>query len=234
MGNWLSIAAAVFLAVMVLYGHYKGFIRLAVSAVALLVTLFVVQTATPQITGYLKQNTGIYQVMENGVRKALGFDESIETEEPAKQRETIEDMSLPKQIKEALLENNNYEIYDVLGVDTFEDYISGYLTNGLLNIVGFLILFAVVFAVIHLLTSWLDLFAKLPILSGINKLAGAILGAAEGLFLLWLIFLLITIFGGTGIGKNLLAQIDASKWLSFLYDNNMLNHIVMTVVKNIL
>ena len=33
-GNWLEIAAAVYLLGMVLYGHHKGFIRLAVSAAA--------------------------------------------------------------------------------------------------------------------------------------------------------------------------------------------------------
>lgn len=200
----------------------------------MLITFLIVQTAAPQITGYLKQNTGIHQTLEDGVRKAMGFDELTDVEEPARQRELIEGLSLPEQIKEALLENNNYEAYDILGVQTFSDYISGYLANGILNIISFLLLFAVVFAVIHLITGWLDLVAKLPILSGINKLAGALLGAAEGLFVLWLLFLLVTAFAGTAFGKTMIEQIDSSKWLSFLYDNNILNYIVMAVVKNIL
>ena len=35
--NWLFVAVAVYLVSMVLYGHYRGFVRLAVSAVSLAV-----------------------------------------------------------------------------------------------------------------------------------------------------------------------------------------------------
>ena len=42
--NWLAIAVGIYLAGMILYGHYKGFIKLSVSAVALVLTLAVVHT----------------------------------------------------------------------------------------------------------------------------------------------------------------------------------------------
>ncbi len=50
MENWLSIAVAVYLIGMVLYGHYKGFIKLAVSAVALIITFATIHVAMPQVT----------------------------------------------------------------------------------------------------------------------------------------------------------------------------------------
>lgn len=234
MENWLSIAAGVFLAAMILYGHYKGFIKLAVSAVALIVTLFIVQAAMPHLTGMLKSNTGIYTFFEEGMKKTMGVEEGAITEDPAEQRNFIESLSLPEQMKEALLENNNNEAYRVLGVETFAGYISGYLANSVINILGFLILFAIVFAVLHIITAWLDLVARLPILSGINKLAGAALGAAEGLFLLWLLCLLLMVFSGTQAGMNLIAQIERSTWLSYLYSHNLLSDIMMLAVKNIL
>lgn len=234
MGSWLSIAAGVFLAVMVLYGHYKGFIKLAVSAAALVITLFIVQAAMPQVTSILKSNTGIYNFFEDGMRKAMGIEEMVNTEEPSEQREYIEGLSLPQQLKEALLENNNNEAYRVLGVETFTNYIASYLANSVINILGFLILFAIVFAVLHIITAWLDLVARLPIISGINKIAGALLGAAEGLFLLWLLCLLVMVFSGTQMGMYLVAQIESSTWLSYLYSHNLLSDIMLLAVKNIL
>lgn len=234
MENWLSVATGVFLVAMTLYGHYKGFIRLAVSAASLVVTLFIVQAAMPQVTDFLRNNTGIYNSFEAGMKKAVGVDEAANIEEPAGQRTIIEGLSLPKQLKEALLENNNNEAYRVLGVETFTEYISGYLANSVINILGFLILFAVVFAVLHIVTAWLDLVARLPILSGINKLAGAALGTLEGLFLLWILCLLVTVFAGTTIGMQLIRQIESSVWLSYIYDHNLLSDIVLLAVKNIL
>ena len=37
--NWLFVVVAVYLVSMVLYGHYRGFVRLAVSAVSLVLSL---------------------------------------------------------------------------------------------------------------------------------------------------------------------------------------------------
>ena len=49
MENWLSIAAGVYLLSMVLYGHYRGFIRLAVSMVALVAALAIVHVSMPKV-----------------------------------------------------------------------------------------------------------------------------------------------------------------------------------------
>lgn len=224
----------VYLIGMILYGHYRGFIKLAVSAVALVITMVVVHTAMPQVTGFLKNNTKIYEAFETSMEKAAGLDDSADQQEPSGQRLIIEGMELPKQLKEALLENNNNEVYRVLGVETFTKYVSRYLANSIINIIGFLFLFIVVFAALKIVTVWLDLVAKLPILSGMNKVAGAILGGAEGLFFLWIICLFITAFAGTEGGRALIHQIESSAWLSFLYNHNILSGFVMAVVKNIL
>ena len=176
MENWLSIAVAVYLIGMVLYGHYKGFIKLAVSAVALIITFATIHVAMPQVTDFLKNNTKIYSSFEQSMKDAMKLDENADSEEPSGQRSIIEGLELPKQLKDALLENNNNEVYKVLGVDTFTQYVASYLANSILNIVGFLVLFVVVFAALNILTVWLDLVARLPILSGINKIAGGLLG----------------------------------------------------------
>lgn len=237
-GNWLSIAVGVFLIGMMLYGHHKGFIRLAVSATALVVTLLLVNVTMPQLTAFLKNKTQVYSSFEGSMKKAIGLDgkdeTALNTKLPPEQREFIEGLPLPSQMKEALLENNNSEVYRALGVDQFTNYLSGYLANNLINILGFLILFVVIFAAINILTIWLDLVARLPILSGINKMAGAVLGGVEGLIFLWVLCLFVTAFAGTEGGREVLSQIENSPWLSFLYNHNMLSSAMMTVVKGIL
>ena len=72
MQNWLAIAAAVYLAAMVLMGHYKGFIRMAVSAVSLIITLTTINVAMPQVTSYLKQHTEVYQTIEYAIEMQSG------------------------------------------------------------------------------------------------------------------------------------------------------------------
>lgn len=236
MENWLSIVVAVFLIAMALYGHHKGFIRLAVSAAALAAALLIVNAAMPQVTDYLKGNTKIYNSIENGMRKAAGLEEEGEAASlpPAAQRSMIENLKLPEQLKKELLENNNNEVYHVLGVETFTDYVTSYLANSVISIIAFLVMFAVVFTALKIIVSCLDLVARLPIISGINKLAGAALGAAEGLIVLWLLSLLVTVFTGTPLGQEIIAQIESSSWLSFIYEHNLLGGAAMLAMKGFL
>lgn len=232
--NWLAIAVGVYLIGMVLYGHYRGFIRLAVSAFSLIAAVTIVHAASPYVTDFLKNNTGIYEAFETSMLKAVALDGAADGQTPSVQRALIEEMDLPDPLKEALLENNNHEVYQVLGVETFTRYVGTYLANSLINTLSFLLLFVVVFALIRMITVWLDLMAHLPILAGLNQIAGAVLGGVEALFFLWIAALFVTVFAGTDIGRLIYHQIEASEWLSFLYNHNLLSDFVMAVVKTIL
>lgn len=234
MEKWLSIAVGVYLAGMILYGHCKGFIKLSVSAAALVATLLIVRGVTPQAADFIKTNTRICVSFEESILSALDLGETADQAGPSGQRMIIEALELPKQLKDALLENNNNEVYHVLGVEAFSRYIAKYLANSILNMILFLILFVIVFTVIKIVTVWLDLVARLPVLNGINKIAGGILGGVEGVLYLWVAFLFITAFSATSMGRLLIRQIESSAWLFFLYERNLLGGFAMAVMKHIL
>lgn len=235
MENWLSIVVGIYLMAMVLYGHYKGFIRLAVSMVALVATLMIVNVAMPQVSVFLKEKTPISSMIKSTLEDVIdvGHVEGEETELPSVQRTAIEGLELPEQLKKALIENNNNEVYQLLHVEEFTDYIGTYISNIIINTLGFVILFIFVFAVIHIVMRWLNLMAKLPILSGLNQIAGALLGAAEGLVFFWIFCLVITACSGTTWGMSLIRQIEDSAWLTFLYSHNLLTQIVMGIIQGL-
>ena len=60
------------------------------------------------------------------------------------------------------------------------------------------------------------------------------LGGVEGLVFLWIAGLLVTAFSGTQWGLILTRQIEASKWLSYLYSHNFLNLMVLGVLRGFL
>ena len=237
--NWLFVVVAVYLVSMVLYGHYRGFVRLAVSAVSLVLSLGVVHFGAPSVANLLRSNEVVYQAVEDSVTKFIQKDDEAENEAadaapPSVQRCIIEEMELPEQLKDALLENNNSEVYEALGVSSFTHYVSRYLANSLINIISFFLLFAAVFGGLRVLSVSLNVVSRLPIISGLNRLAGAVLGGAEGIFFVWIAALLITLFSATAIGELFLNQIESNIWLTWLYDHNMLGSILMGVVKRII
>lgn len=234
--KWLPIGVGVFLIGMMLYGHYRGFLRQCVSIGALVITLVVVKFATPYVTDVLKDNTQIRSSVSQVLVKAAGLeDQGEEVEEtPAYQRVAIEKLNIPQSVKDALIENNNNEVYNLLGVDRFIEYVSSYLAGILINAASSVVLFLVTFIVIHLLVRWLDLIARLPIISGLNQIAGAVLGLAHGLLLLWVAFILLDLCSATPLGGQLLSQVQSNKWLSLLYNYNFLNFLLQGIIKGII
>ena len=128
--RWLEVAVAVYLIGMMLYGHYRGFIKIAVSAMSLFITLFAARVAIPQAAAWLEHNTAVYETMKESALKASGLDEKMEEMAQtaglagkAGERAVIESLEIPDQIKKLLIENNNGEIYQEMGVQIFEDYV---------------------------------------------------------------------------------------------------------------
>ena len=186
-GHWLEILAAVYLVGMVLYGHYRGFIRLCVSALALVISLVTVRVALPYVTEWLKNDTPVYESIRQGMADAVGLDGLLDgvldigegtggNGAGIGERRTIEELKLPEQMKRILIENNNREVYQMLGVEQFGDYVGGYLADTVVKAAASILLFAVVFILLHIVAAWLDLIARLPIIKGLNQIAGAVLG----------------------------------------------------------
>ena len=235
--RWLEVAVAVYLIGMMLYGHYRGFIKIAVSAMSLFITLFAARVAIPQAAAWLEHNTAVYETMKESALKASGLDEKMEEMAQtaglagkAGERAVIESLEIPDQIKKLLIENNNGEIYQEMGVQIFEDYVG----NRVIRVIIFTVLFIVFYAFLHIIIVWLNLISRLPILYGLNKIAGAVLGLAEALIFIWVGALVLTLFSGSEIGKSMITQINGSIWLTWLYDHNMLSYLVVGLVKSVL
>ena len=81
--RWLEVAVAVYLIGMMLYGHYRGFIKIAVSAMSLFITLFAARVAIPQAAAWLEHNTAVYELMRRWKR---WLRQPVSREEPGNAR----------------------------------------------------------------------------------------------------------------------------------------------------
>ncbi len=228
---------AVFLVGMMLYGHYRGFVKIALTLTSFVVSIVVVRLVTPQVTLFLKENTSIQQSIQSTLMHAVGADTFLEqagdisVELPAFESSVIESLNLPDPFKEVLLENNTLDIYNRLGVDSFFEYIGASLTNIVLNLVGAVIIFIIVYFALRLLMRALDVVTRLPILNGLNQIAGAVAGLISGLLWVWVFFFILNIFSGTGWASYLLGIIHGCGWLNVLYQYNLLNWIFIGILK---
>ena len=221
--NYLFIAVIVLFLYMIIRGYTKGFLRIAVTFLGMIVILMAVKRITPYVSEYIINNTGAYTSVKEKITERFEqansqYDNTIQTN----QELTINSYDLPDLLKNKLIINNTKEMYKILVVELFEEYVSAYLAKTAVKAMAFVILFVVFIVAFKILLSVVDLISRIPIIKGINKTAGALLGLIESLLITWVFFIIVVMFMGNESGYSLIAMISESKFLSFLFNSNIL------------
>lgn len=159
-----------------------------------------------------------------GTEGSTGIEEALENADIPKdlQIKAIEMAELPEVFKSLLSDNNNDVIYEKLGVKTFAEYVGEFLSKLIIHIVAFLCTFLLVTIVLRAIIFALDIVSELPVLGFFNRLAGSVVGAAGGLIIIWLFFVVITLLYVTAFGREIYQVIQENAILNMLYENNPL------------
>lgn len=232
--NGLLIIVGVIILIGALNGFSKGAVKILVSLLATVITIGLVFVISPFVSDALCTMTPLDERIEEQFYGAFEEWVTSETEQNEEiprndQIEFIENSKLPEAFKELLLSNNNGEVYAVLGVNTFMEYMVKYLTKLIMDILSFVITFIIVNIAVRLLIFALDFVADLPMLGILNRLSGMVVGSVLALIVVWLMFVVVTLLYSTKLGEVLMQMIAQDKYLQFLYDVNPIMKMMTTL-----
>ncbi len=229
--NWLLIAVSVILLGNAIIGMKVGFIKTVFSLVSLILALFLTIWISPLVKDTMRDNEKLYQGIANKIEKMLPFEDKVAHKEES---ELIEGLSIPKSVKEGLLKNNTAEKYKEFAITSFKQYVSKYLTEVTINALSFIATFTVILIALWVIFLALNLISKLPLLNQLNKTAGLLAGLVHGLILVWLFFLLLTVFSTTEFGQSTMKLVAENELLSIIYNNNILLKFITGATKILL
>lgn len=234
--NLLEIIVLLVIVLFVLGGFRKGFVRKLAAILSLAGSIVLVSLLLPYITQFLKEQTPVYPYIveqcQNAVSSRIG--ENVAQNIPdlrilpdEVQTQVIQSLPLPEFLQDQLVKYNNNEGYLSLGVSTFQDYVINYVATAILNAVSFILAVLLVHIAIWFVTRLLDQLTHVPGIRLVNRLAGGALGLVQGLFVLCLFFLLLSVFEATSQGQAILQMVRESAVLSFIYETNLFMHIAL-------
>jgi len=235
--NWLLIIVLIILIGSALLGYRKGLIKTVFSMFSTIIALILTLIISPTVNDIMRNNENFYNMVLDKVNVALSMnEENIEDEIQLgdikeDQLSLIDDLPLPEVIKDSLKKNNTQEIYKALAVNNFKSYISNYFTSIIINALAFIITFVIIIVCLWIISILLDIISRLPVLNRINKTSGLLIGLLQGLFNVWLLFIMLTTFGGAEFGQKIFLMIEESKLLSFIYNNNLILPFVTSATK---
>lgn len=222
--NWLFLVLLAFCILGVIRGACKGLVRMAVSMVFLVLVFVLASVINPYVSSFIRDNTELYRTFTESCSDMI--EERMEEAGDAltlnAQVQIIDELPLPKTVKDGLLKNNTAMSYKKLSADKFADYVAAYVGNLLLCAVAFLLSFVLALILMQIFLHVTDLLTALPVISQINFAGGALLGFVWAMIFIGLFFILASLLSGTGFGQMVQAAVQESASVRWFYDHNML------------
>lgn len=221
--NFLLIAVFAVFLFCIIEGYNKGFLKIIVSLVGTVLIIAAVIFVSPYVSDVLINKTSAYDAVKIKMVDVFKDDNSkLDNTDPMNQQLTIESYSVPDILKNALIQNNNAEVYKDLMVSIFEDYVSGYLARLIIKGLTFVGIYLILKIVLWLIMKSVDLISKIPVIKGFNKFLGLIAGFVNALIIVWIFFIVVVVFLGNDIGEKLMEEVYRSPILTFLFNENVL------------
>ncbi|WP_427340686.1 CvpA family protein [Caloranaerobacter sp. DY30410] len=219
--NWVDYVVIVILLVNGIGGLSKGLIITVFNLFGFILSLYIAKLYYPVIANFIKNNPNIIYTIKKYVTtrveiimNKIGNSGSI--------GDFFEILKLPSKLGENMINDPNVNSYMNNTINTASDMISTKLTGLFIDIISIIIVFLVAKFILYVIVSILDNIAQLPVLRQINKLAGLIFGLIKGIFILYILFAIITpvitMFPDGTVAKGVF---DSSIG-HYLYSNNLI------------
>lgn len=208
--NWLLIVVILVLLGYTINGYRLGLIKVVFSFAAFIITILASAAITPYMSDFLKDNTPIYS---NIKEEASDFFKSREANNT--------NVEVPAVLTSLFNGENDANPVSTI-VEGTNQYFAAALADLIIRIISFTASFIIIAIVLRATVFTLDIISNLPILKGINRYAGLIFGFGQGMIIVWIGFLIITIFGTTDAGRFLFRYIKESPILLYIYNHNIL------------
>lgn len=249
--DMLLIVVIVILAGFGVHGYLRGMVRVLFSLVAIFLTIGLATALTPYTAQFLRTQTPLYDTVKEACTERLqgmaeeeiqkkaeeigGDGEAKKQENPdskdantQEQEElTILGMKVPKELQSFLSGNATEQANELIQDSGIYEKLGDYVAEQVLQRASWLLSFVIILILLSVVVHLLDLIAKLPVLNSINHMGGLAVGLLQGLVVVWILFLVVTLCQGSEFGRQMLLSIQGNVFLKFLYDNNVIERFIM-------
>ncbi len=228
--NWLLLGVLLIILIFVIRGFRRGFLRVLYSLVAVLLLIGLVGYATPHVSGYLKEHTTIYaNISQRWEEKIQNSAEGVIDSTVQGQQEALEaaGIQLPDVLEERIFGTGLDKIGESVENTGVYQQAGERMASVIVAVLAFLAALILAILIVWLIGKITDVVNKIPVIKGINRFFGLFAGAFQGIIVIWLLFLLLSIFSATAFGSVLISYIEESPFLNILYNHNVVLEILM-------
>ena len=231
--NWLLILVVLFVAGNIVWGFFRGFLRVVYSMVAWILILVFVTFATPYVAEWMTEHTGLDSRIEESCKEKLqntvtGEEKNTKEKKNGKQKDLSGlGMKLPADVQNQIVDT--HKLADGwMEQSGLYNTIASKASSLAMKAIAFVIVMLITVIAFHLIATAIDLVAKLPVIGEVNHLLGGVAGLIKGLLLVWLVFAFAAMGAATELGSIVVDAVYQSEILQWLYENNLILTILLS------
>lgn len=212
----------------VLVAKKRGFLKSSYTILSLIISAVLIVTLQQPFTDYLSASALGQTVRDKVQVQVMGTAEKemeeIDDEEDGETAVKVgEMMGLPSFLMDFLDEKlqKQTEAVETMKNDALT-VLTETVTEVILKIASIILLFLAVRLGVFLLLRLLNILFKLPLLSGINSFLGMLVGALNGLLIVYILCAVLTLLAPTESLSAISSVVDNTLITKYFYDNNLL------------
>lgn len=199
------IVAIAILALSAWRGYRAGIVKMVLYIVTLILTIMLAGALLKPVSLLIKNNTSLYQNIENSVSEVIGEYDIIDTD-------SLKSLPFPEYMVENITSGS---------AESLRNMAATVVADQIFNAIIYICLDIIVYIIIRIIMGTFNVVTKLPVIKEINRLAGLAVGLLEGILLLWLFCLVLQACGSETWAQQIFVQINDSAFLSWIYNNNL-------------
>ncbi|HEY5586051.1 MAG TPA: CvpA family protein [Ruminiclostridium sp.] len=219
--NWTDIAVLIIIVVFTIIGLKNGFLYSVFRLLSYILSVIFAIKFYPVLSEML-QKTVIYTNIKASIVNGIIKQQAVSvTTIKAKSAQTIVDgLKLPDFIKDSILKN--IEKGNIFDMSKIVDAVGSEIATLVINILSVILIYVIIRIALIFARVIIKTIARLPVFKQLDKTGGIVLGAIEGILIVYILCAVLIIFSAFPKFAMTIDSIESSKFANYFYQNNFI------------
>ena len=219
--NWTDIAVFIIIAAFTVIGLKNGFLYSVFRLLSYILSVIFAIKFYPVLSGML-QKTVLYTNIKTAVIKGIVKQqtENISAIKDRTAQSIVDGLKLPGFIKDSILENITGK--DIFGLQKIMDAIGSEIAMLVINILSVILIYVIIRIALVFARVIIKTISRLPVFKQLDKTGGFVLGAIEGVLVVYIICAVLILFSAFPKFSTTIDDLENSQFANYFYQNNFI------------
>lgn len=213
----IDIAIVLIILAFLFLGYIRGMIKVAFKFASLILAIILAIILHDPVSNFIINHTSIDEKIESTISENIKITKQDTSEG---EKIVIEEANLPEVIMNNIKDSARTTVNNV--VEDAQTQVAKQLSKAIINLFILLVIFIVVKIALDVIAKILDLISKLPVIHQFDKIGGIIIGALEGIVIVYILLAICLTISPFIQSNDLLQMINSSNIGKIMYNDNIL------------